>query len=60
MQYTGGEGGNGLNGDVTGVRIMDETPQNPAHTVYMNEHGQAVNPLTGRTISNDDPWRHLP
>jgi hypothetical protein len=60
MQYTGGEGGNGLDSNVTGVRIMDETPQNPARTVYMNGQDQTVNPLTGQTISNDDPWAHLP
>ena len=60
MQYRGGKGGNGLDSNVTGVRIMDETPQNPAPTVYMNEQGQGVNPLTGQTIGNDDPWRHLP
>jgi hypothetical protein len=60
VQYVGGEGGNGLDSNVTGVRIMDETPQNPARTVYMNTQGQTVNPLTGQTISNDDPWAHLP
>jgi hypothetical protein len=51
----------GLGGEATGVRIMDdETPQNPARTVYMIEQDQTVNPFTGQTVSNDDPWAHLP
>jgi RHS repeat-associated protein len=60
MQYLDGSGGHGLDPRVTGVRIMDETPQNPARVVYMNEQGQTVNPFTGQTISSSDPMAHIP
>jgi hypothetical protein len=30
------------------------------YAVYMNEKGQSVNPLTGQTISNSDPFAHIP
>ncbi len=29
------------------------------YVVYMNEVGQTVNPLTGQTISNSDPFAHI-
>ena len=29
------------------------------YAVYMNEGGQTVNPLTGQTISNSDPYAHI-
>ncbi len=60
MQYLDGSGGHGLDPRVTGVRIMDETPQNPARVVYMNHQGQTVNPFTGQTISNSDLMAHIP
>lgn len=50
---------------VTSVRIMDPVTtgkyQYPnGYAVYMNESGQTVNPLTGQTIGNSDPYAHIP
>jgi hypothetical protein len=57
----------GKNGQVNAFRMMDPTtPQgaNPWYPndygVYMNAAGQTVNPFTGRTIPNSDPYAHLP
>ena len=63
FQFTGGSGGNGLNSRVTGVRIMDPVttgkyPSPNGYITYMNAEGQTVNPWTGQTISNADPWAH--
>jgi hypothetical protein len=49
---------------VTGIRIMDPVTsgkyQYPnGYAVYMNYRGQTVNPLTGQTISNSDPYAHI-
>jgi hypothetical protein len=60
MQYVEGAGGHGLDSQVTGVRIMDQTPQHSPRVVHMNETGQSVNPLTGQTVSRNDPWAHIP
>jgi hypothetical protein len=50
---------------VSSVRIMDPVAtgkyQYPnGYAVYMNESGQTVNPLTGRTIGNSDFYAHIP
>jgi len=61
FQQTGGTGGRGLDSRVTGVRVMDATPQNPLFRAsYMNVEGQTVNPFTGHTVSKADPWWHIP
>ena len=59
------EGTSGLDPRVTSLRVMDPVTagkyQYPnGYIVYMNESGQTVNPLTGRTISNADPFAHIP
>lgn len=59
MQFTGGSGGNGLDPRVTGVRIMDANNNQGARAVYMNQSGQTVNPYTGRTVPNSDPFAHF-
>ena len=59
MQWIGGSGGHGLHPRVANVRVMDQTKHHPRRVVYENANGQKVNPLTGQTISNDDPWAHL-
>jgi hypothetical protein len=66
--YAGGYGGGtGLSPKVTSVRIMNPTP--PAgpsqgypggYVNYMNKYGQSINPYTGRILSKDDPWWHIP
>ncbi len=63
FQFTGGQGGHGLDPRVTGVRVMDPkttgTYQYPnGYVSYMNVEDQAVNPLTGQTVSKADPWWH--
>lgn len=50
---------------VTSVRITDPVTsgkyQYPnGYAVYMNEPGQTINTLTGKTISNSDPYAHIP
>jgi hypothetical protein len=65
VQYTGGEGGNGLDKRVTAVRVME--PIKPGakysypdgYAAYMNASGQTVNPYTGETVPNTDPWAHI-
>jgi hypothetical protein len=46
------------------IRIMDPVTSGPyqypnGYAVYMNQLGQTVNPLTGRTISPADPLSHI-
>lgn len=60
FQFLGGSGGHGLNGRVTGVRVMDDTAQHDRRVVYMNRTGQTVSPTSGQTISKSNPWAHLP
>ena len=67
FQYTGGSGGQGLDPQVSEVRIMEPTlPRGPSpgypggYASYGNVHGQTVNPYTGRTISPSDPAWHIP
>lgn len=65
--YTGGSGGPGIDPRVSNVRIMNPTPPKGAspgypegYVTYENSGGQAVNPFTGKTISDSDPLRHIP
>uniref|UniRef100_UPI0037C12CB9 RHS repeat-associated core domain-containing protein n=1 Tax=Hyphomonas sp. TaxID=87 RepID=UPI0037C12CB9 len=58
FEFTGGQGGKGMDKRVDGVRIMDATPQNDWRAVFMNETRQTVDPATGKTISNDNPNAH--
>jgi hypothetical protein len=65
FQFTGGSGGNGLDSRVAGVRVMDPVtggkyPYPNGYISYMNAEGQTVNPWTGQTVSNADPWAHWP
>lgn len=64
FQFTGGQGGFGLHQRVTGVRIMDPVigGKHPLPTGYVSYYSgrQPVNPWTGRTISQTDPYRHWP
>lgn len=69
FEYVGGRGGHGLDSRVSSVRIMDPTlPKHPSpgypggYVSYRNAaqpRGQAVHPLTGRTIAMNDPWWHI-
>jgi len=58
MQFTEGSGGNGLDPRVSGVRFMDANANQGARAVYMNNSNQRVNPLTGQTVSPNDPAAH--
>ena len=65
VQYAIPEGTSGLDSRVASLRIMGPVTtgkyQYPnGYVVYMNESGQTVNPLTGQTISNSDPFAHIP
>ena len=65
IQFNGGSGGRGLAPGTSGVRIMDPVTSGPyqypnGYASYFNDSGQTVNPFTGRTISNLDPFAHLP
>jgi hypothetical protein len=65
FQFKGGSGGHGLDSRTTGVRIMDPVTSGPyqypnGYASYFNESGQTVNPFTGRTIPNSDPFAHMP
>ena len=63
VQYTGGRGGNGLHDNVEDLRTMEPTsgvtyPSEKGYATYMNGSNQGVNPFTGRTLDNADPYRH--
>ncbi|MGN3967440.1 hypothetical protein ACS0ZG_37245 [Burkholderia gladioli] len=65
MQFQGGSGGNGLSPNTTGFRFMDPITSGPyqypyGYGSYNNANGQAVNPLTGKTIPKTDPMWHIP
>ena len=54
-----------LSPNVASVRVMDPVTsgkyQYPdGYVVYMKKSGQAINPLTGQTVSNADPMAHIP
>jgi RHS repeat-associated protein len=58
VQFTGGQGGKGMDSRVTGVRVMEANPNQGPRAVYMNRTGQTVDPATGRTVPNADPRAH--
>lgn len=58
-------GTEGLDSRVARVRVMDPVTtgnyQYPhGYVSYENSAGQAVNPVTGKTISKKDPYWHIP
>ena len=64
LQYTIPRGTPELDPRVTGIRVMDPVTtgkyQYPnGYVAYMNEAGQTVNPLTGRTVLPSDPFAHI-
>ncbi len=64
IEYPIPQGTAGLDAKVTSIRVMDPVStgkyQYPnGYVVYMNNSGQTVNPLTGRTVSNADPYAHI-
>jgi RHS repeat-associated protein len=64
LTYTIPSGTPELDPRVAQIRIMDPVTagkyQYPnGYAVYMNNIGQTVNPLTGRVISNSDPFAHI-
>jgi len=60
MVYTGGQGGPGMDGKTTGVRIMDANQSQGRRVNYMNKKKQTVDPKSGQTISKKDPRGHVP
>jgi hypothetical protein len=61
VQYNGGNGGNGLSGNVTDVRIMDGKGGYVNYGSRQANGGwQSVNPYTGKAISPSDAWWHIP
>jgi hypothetical protein len=65
IEFTGGSGGRGLDPRVTSVRVMDPVttgkyPYPNGYVSYSNAAEQAVNPVTGGTVSKTDPWWHIP
>ncbi|MGV0809023.1 hypothetical protein [Mycolicibacterium setense] len=65
MVYDIPAGTEGLDARVARVRVMDPVTtgnyQYPhGYVSYENSAGQAVNPITGKTISRTDPYWHIP
>jgi RHS repeat-associated protein len=69
MEFQGGSGGNGLDPRTSGFRYMDPRTNSrysypDGYGTYNNEDAngvrQGVDPLTGRTIPNSAPMRHIP
>ncbi|MEV4260224.1 RHS repeat-associated core domain-containing protein [Kribbella sp. NPDC049584] len=65
MEYAIPRGTPEISERVASVRIMDPVTsgkyQYPrGYAVYMNASGQTVNPLTGQTVPNSDPFAHIP
>jgi len=65
LRYELAEGTDGIDPRVTEIRVMDPIASGPnpypdGYVVYMNEAGQTVNPLTGRTtVGKSDPFAHI-
>jgi len=65
MEYVIPRGTPEISESVASVRIMDPVTsgkyQYPnGYAVYMNSSGQTINPLTGQTIANSNPFAHIP
>jgi RHS repeat-associated protein len=65
FSFTGGSGGNGLNPNTTGLRLMDPVTTGPyqypnGYGVYMNQAGRTVDPYTGLPIPRNDPFARIP
>lgn len=65
MVYDVAPGTDGLDPRVARVRVMDPVltgryPYPDGYVTYENSLGQAVNPLTGKTIGRSDPYWHIP
>lgn len=65
MEYVIPRGTPEISEKVASVRIMDPVTsgkiQYPkGYAVYMNSSRQTINPFTGRTIANTDPYAHIP
>jgi RHS repeat-associated protein len=60
MIFSGGRGGLGLDPRVTTVRVMDASGKHGRRMSYENVLGQKVDPYSGRTISRQRPWAHMP
>jgi hypothetical protein len=65
FSFVGGSGGNGLDSNTTGLRLMDPLTsgryQYPnGYGVYMDNAGNTVDPYTGMPIPRNDPWAHIP
>jgi hypothetical protein len=57
--------GTGLIPRVAQVREMEPVTTGPyqypnGYLVYMNAGGYTINPITGRTVSNNDTYAHIP
>jgi len=64
-RYEGGSGGYEFDPKTAGLRIMDPTttgkyPYPYGYATYENKTTQGVDPFTGKTISDDNPLRHIP
>jgi hypothetical protein len=65
LEYKIPEGTPELSPNVWSIRIMDPVTtgkyQYPnGYAVYMNNRGQTINPITGRTVGSSDPFAHIP
>ena len=64
FQFETGYGGNGLNPNVSGFRMMDPVTTGKylypgGYGSYFNAAGQTINPFTGQTIAPSNPWWHI-
>ncbi|MFF8679377.1 polymorphic toxin-type HINT domain-containing protein [Streptomyces sp. NPDC015237] len=55
---------NGFHKTVRYVRVMDPTTSGPhpypnGYISYLNEAGQIINPITGKTVTKSDPYWHI-
>jgi hypothetical protein len=65
MEYVIRRGTAELSDRVDSIRIMEPVTsgkyQYPnGYAVYMNSSGQTINPVTGRTVTPNDPYAHVP
>jgi hypothetical protein len=65
MEYVIPRGTAEISERVASIRIMEPVTsgkyQYPnGYAVYMNDSGQTINPLTGKTVAPGDPYAHIP